>query len=328
MLCGCCCAPQRFSPPAEAPRNARTSSVCVQHPAPPPVEEVDLTGEPSSSQQPPQAQQQQQQQQAWGAAPAPGGAAGLASGLPPAMAAAPERRFDWRDMLRQVAAQSESLDDDLSSDAGPQPLSATLRAEGEAPRQRRRVDGQARAECCIHLLALPSCRPGAMPAWLHVPESCMRLVYPPPPPHPTPPRPPPPHTHTAPHPAPPPAALLNESAEAAALARRKALLADQQQLQFAAQAHTALEQSRPERAQRLEAEAAKARPCRVPCLLLCLLVAMPCACLLYHCCALHALVALWAASRGLPCEQVSCSNNCGVPLLSPISLPADPAAAA
>ncbi|KAL4452571.1 hypothetical protein ABPG75_008233 [Micractinium tetrahymenae] len=141
-----------------------------QGPAAARVEEVDLTGEPSSQQPPPALHQQHRhQQQAWGAA-----AAGAAAR--PAAAEPRARQFEWRTMLRQVAtAQMDELDD-MSSDA------------------------------------LAPARSAAEELYLK---------------------------------------LLEESK----LARRKALQADQQQVECVQQAHTALERQQPEHARRAEAEA-------------------------------------------------------------------------
>ncbi|KAL4421737.1 hypothetical protein ABPG77_002353 [Micractinium sp. CCAP 211/92] len=134
-----------------------------------PAEEVDLTGEPSSQQPPPALHQQPRQQQQQPRGPAAGAAARLGAPEQP-------RRFEWRAMLRQVAAAQIDELDDMSSD-----VLAPARSAAE--------------------------------------ERYLKLL------------------------------------EESRLARRKALQADQQQVQCVQQAHTALERQHPEHAQRAELEA-------------------------------------------------------------------------
>lgn len=137
-----------------------------QAPAAARVEEVDLTGETSSQQPPPALHQQQRHQQQL-----PGEPATTRVGAPEQ-----PRRFEWRAMLRQVAAAQLDELDDMSSDV------------------------------------LAPARSAAEELYLK---------------------------------------LLEESR----LARRKALQADQQQVQCVQQAHTALERQQPQHARRAEVEA-------------------------------------------------------------------------
>lgn len=84
---------------------------------------------------------------------------------------------------------------------------------------------------CPSLLAVPTCPPAA--PWVLLPHGFL--------------------------PSYPYADLYRETVQASVLARRKALQADQQQVQFVQQVHTALESKQPARAQRAEAEAQQVR---------------------------------------------------------------------
>ena len=219
----------------EATQQARQAQQAQQPPTR--VEEVDLTGEPSSSQAPPPAQQQgrqgRQQQQAWrGPAQPIASAAGLA-GQVAAVVARPA--FDWQARLQELARlQDTEAFSDLHSDyLAPAPAAG-------------RYDG-AGAGCSLGgsvlLLWMALLSPAAV-------QTDMPLCLPQgphPPPHPP--------AVLLPLALPPSAAEYLEAAREADRAKRRVLQLQGSEAQYMQQTHTALERAQPHLAMRAEAEA-------------------------------------------------------------------------